>query len=547
MPRKEVKEGSASDKVNNKNREVCEMKIMKKVLECRLLFLAVFVFAGIGLISPALAQDKVLREVIKGTDVYALDPHYATTTIDLSCIGPMFNGLVRFKPGDIDIEKIESDLAERWERSKDGLTWTFYLRKGVMFHKGYGELTAEDVKFSLEKAANKATSAYAGDYAALDKVEAIDRYTVRVTLRNVIPSVLGILTDYHGGNIVSKKAVLEKGDKFKTDPIGTGAFMLKEYISKEKVVEVRHPEFFRGKPKLDRIEFLFIPDRTAAEMAFRKGEVDILEVELIQASIDKMRAIPGTVIDILGPGEIEILNFNTTKKPMDDIRVRRAICHAINRNELGALMGSEVVEKTVSVVPITYLGGTDKVPTYEFDPTKAKKLLAEAGFPNGFDVSMVITEMTDYLRPMQQIQEQLRRVGINLTLNVVTHTSFHEQIRKDVNPIVLYNCIRFPIADSILTHFFYSKSIVGTPTAITNFSHYNKIDDLIEKARVELNPEKQKALWAEAQWKIIDDAVAYPLVITKFAFARKAYVDWGYELKTAMGYTPPITWTTDRR
>jgi peptide/nickel transport system substrate-binding protein len=510
-------------------------------------FLVVFIFITIGYYSPALAQGKVVRMALKASDIRSLDPHYGTTTIDYACIAPMFNGLVRFKPEDINPERIEPDLAERWERSKDGLVWTFYLRKGVKFHKGYGELTAEDVKFSLEKAANKTTSGFAADYAALDKVEAIDKYTVRITFRNATPSVLGILTNYHGGYIVSKKAVIEKGDKFKLDPIGTGPFMLEEYVPKEKVVEVRHPEFFMGKPKLDRVELWFMPDASSREMAFRKGEIDIVEGEREQAWVNKMRAIPGTAVEIFGPGETLVLHFNMTKKPLHDIRVRRAICHAIDRNELMKFLGPDVTSKLVSVIPIDYLGGTDKVPMYEFNPEKAKKLMAEAGYPKGFEMSMVITEMSDYRRPMEQIQEQLRRVGINLRMDVITHTAFHQQIRKDVNPLVLYVCARFPTANPVLTEFYHSKSIVGTPAAITNFSHYNKIDDWIEKARVEIDPKKQKAFWAEAQKKIVEDAVAFPLCITKFVFARKAYVDLGYEMRSTLTLVTPIKEATDVR
>ena len=502
---------------------------------------------AIGFYSPALAQEKVVRMALKASDIRSLDPHYGTTTIDYACIDPMFNGLVRFKPEDINPEKIEPDLAEKWERSKNGLVWIFYLRKGVKFHKGYGELTAEDVKFSLEKAANKATSGFAADYSALDKVEAVDKYTVRITFKSAIPSVLGILTNYHGGYIVSKKAVLEKGDKFKFDPIGTGPFMLKEYIPKEKVVEVRHPEFFRGKPKLDRVELWFMPDASSREMAFRKGEIDIVEGEREQAWVNKMRAIPGTAIEIFGPGETLVLHFIMTKKPLDDIRVRKAICHAINLDELMKFLGPDVTEKLVSPVPMNYLGGTDKVPKYEFNPEKARKLLAEAGYPKGLDLSMVITEMSDYRRPMEQIQEQLRRVGVSLKMDVITHTAFHQQIRKDVNPLVLYVCARFPTADPMLTQFYHSKSIVGTPTAITNFSHFNKIDDLIEKARVEIDPKKQKEIWAEAQRKIIEDAVALPLCITKFVFARKTHVDLGYEMRSTLTLVTPIKETTDVR
>ena len=512
-----------------------------------ILFLVASIATVIGLHFPALAQEKVVRMALKASDIRSLDPHYGTTTIDYACIEPMFNALVRFKPEDINPEKIEPDLAEKWERSKNGLVWTFYLRKGVKFHKGYGELTAEDVKFSLEKAANKATSGFATDYAALDKVEAIDQYTVRITFKSAIPSVLGILTNYHGGYIVSKKAVLEKGDKFKFDPIGTGPFILKEYIPKEKVVEVRHSEFFRGKPKLDKVELWFMPDASSREMAFRKGEIDIVEGEREQVWVNKMRAIPGTAIEIFGPGETLVLHFNMSKKPMDDIRIRKAIYHSINLDELMKFLGPDVTERLASPIPMNYLGGTDKVPKYEFNPEKAKKLLTEAGYPKGLDLSMVITEMSDYRRPMEQIQEQLRRVGIRLKIDVITHTAYHEQIRKDVNPIVLYVCARFPTADPMLTQFYHSKSTVGTPTAITNFSHYSKIDDLIEKARVEPDPKKQKELWADAQRKIIEDGAALPLCITKFVFARKANVDLGYEMRSTLTLVTPIKETTDIR
>ena len=323
----------------------------------------VFAFLLVALILTTIvfpplapAQEKIVRMALRASDIRSLEPHYGTTTIDFACIDPMFNALVRFKAEDISPEKIEPDLAEKWERSKNGLVWTFYLRKGVKFHKGYGELTAEDVKFSLEKAANKTTSSFAPDYAALDKVEAIDQYTVRITFKRAIPSVLGILTNYHGGYIVSKKAVLEKGDKFKFDPIGTGPFMLKEYIPKEKVGEARHPDFFRGKSKLDRIELWFMPDASSREMAFRKGEIDIVEGERGQVWVNKMRGIPGTAIEIFGPGETLVLHFNMTKKPLDDIRVRRAICHAINLDELMKFLGPDVTEKLLSPIPMNYMG-----------------------------------------------------------------------------------------------------------------------------------------------------------------------------------------------
>jgi len=320
--------------------------------------------------------------------------------------------------------------------------------------------------------------------------------------------------------------------------------MLDEYVPKQKLVEVRYEEYFRGRPLLDKVEFWFMPDASSREMAFRKGEIDICEGEREQAWVDKMGKVPGTVIDIFGPGETLTIHFNTSKKPPDDIRIRQALAYAINREELMDFLGKDVTEPLVSPIPTSYLGGTTEVPLYKHDPEKAKTLLKEAGLEKGFGLTKVITEMSDYRRPMEQIQAQLRRIGVDMKMDVIAHSAYHSQIRKDVNPIVLYVCARFPIADSILTQFYHSKSIVATPTAITNFSHYDKIDDLIEQARGETQMEKQKALWASAQRKILEDAVAYPLCITKFVFARKDYVDLGYEMKSTLTLVDTIKWNT---
>ena len=418
----------------------------------------VVLFVATVFSAPAEARQQVVRVALKASDIRSLDPHYGTTTIDYACIDPMFNALVRFKPGDIDPEKIQPDLAEGWNVSRDGLVWTFYLRKGVKFHKGYGELTAEDVKYSLEKAANKDTSGFAKDFDALDKVEVIDPYTVRLTFKEQVPSVLGILTDYHGGFIVCKKAVEEMGlEKFKTNPIGTGPFMLKDYVPKQKLVAVRHEQYFRGRPQLDKVEFWFMPDSSSREMAFRKGEIDICEGEREQAWINKMKKVPGTTVDVFGPGETLTLHVNTTKKPLDNKQVREALAYTISRQELMDFLGKDVTVPLVSPIPPEYLGGITSVKRYDSDLAKAKQLLKEAGLGKGFTIKKVITEMSDYRRPMEQIQAQLRRVGIDMQMDVITHSAYHSQIRKDVNPLVLYVCARFPTADPILTQFYHSN------------------------------------------------------------------------------------------
>ena len=151
--------------------------------------------------------EKVLNVGMAAADVGQLDPHKATTTQDKPVVSWIFNGLVRLKPGSAKLEDIEPDLAEKWEASADRMTWTFHLRKGVKFHGNYGELTADDVIYSLQRAGNSKSSSFSGDYASVDSITAPDPLTVVIKLKSPIPSLLGIVANYHGGNIVSKKEI----------------------------------------------------------------------------------------------------------------------------------------------------------------------------------------------------------------------------------------------------------------------------------------------------------------------------------------------------
>ncbi len=181
---------------------------------------------------------------------------------------------------------------------------------------------------------------------------------------------------------------------------------------------------------------------------------------------------------------------------------------------------------------------------YAVDREYAKELLAEAGYPDGFSLKVVSSERESYLKNYQSMQAQLAEIGIDLEIEVVDHPSMHNLIREDVNPIVIYVAWR-PNADVYLTRFYHSDSIVVTGAKPdTNFSHYDQIDDLIETARIELNPDKQAEMWKEAQIKILDDMVAYPLQYQNQVTARNVNVDYGHEPISALALYPQITENT---
>ena len=532
-------------------------------LKLMLLMLALVTGVSKGLISQELAKEQVLNIAFDAADLLSLDPHFATTTQDRAVVNMIFNGLVRYPPGNqVDFEP---DLAVAWEVSEDGKVWTFYLRQGVMFHPWDGrpgyELTSEDVVYSLEKAADPARSAFAAEYKGLS-FEAVDRYTVRITLEKPLSPILFLakVANNQGGFIVCKRALEEKGIHwFKTHPVGTGPFMFDSYIPKQKVVLKRNELYFRGKPILERVTIWYIPDVAAREAGLRAGELDIIEGLKEKRWAEKVATFPETTVAFFGPAETHVLHFNMTKPPFDNIKVRQAVAYAINREEIANLLGMAVPIYSPVLAPpapgaLTKEEAIEAGVAYEYNPEKAKKLLAEAGYPDGFSTEVIISEMaTSYLKPMEIIQAQLAKVGIDIRLRVVEHPTFHSMIRQDLSPLVYYACWRAN-ADVFLTHFYHSASIVVEGTApITNFSHYgavdadgdgeiDNIDALIEEARWELDPVKQIMLWKQAQIEILKHMAAFPVIRLLYNFPMKSYVDLGHPLEWVWTcYAPEIT------
>jgi len=495
----------------------------------------------------AQAQQGTLRVGMAAQDVGRLDPHFAVSTIDRVIVAWMFNGLVRFKPGSIDPAEIEPDLAERWESSEDGKTWTFYLRRGVRFQGNYGELTADDVVFSLRRAANPQTSAFSADFRAFEAVEAVDPYTVRIRLRDNVPSLLGLVTNYSGGYIVSRRAAEERGEAFARNPIGTGPFALDRVTPNQSAELAANAGYFRGAPRIARISYRFIPSDASRDLALQSGELELTMGRADPNWVNRTRQVPGVTVDVFGPGELAIVNLNTSRPPFNDKRVRQALAYGINRAELVRWRGPEVSREGKSLVPSGYLGFIDDPGLLPYDPNRARQLLAEAGYPNGLTVRVIQTQLPEMLNAMQVIQAQLRRVGINLDLQVVEHAVFHQQIRQDLSPLVYYSAARFPVADIYLTQFFHGRSIVGTPTAVTNFSHCNQADSQIDRARVSTDREEQLRLWAEAQRILVAEVCGVPIFETLLVWGRRENLDYGYELRGSMSLGPLITEATRLR
>src|SRR5882724_9242314 len=484
-------------------------------------------FGIAALVEPPRAdaqRKKVLNIASKEPD--SLDPHASTLGQSQAIARFMFRGLTRFaiKDGKVTTAEVEPDLAESWTLSPEGTIWTLKLRKGVQFHKGFGELTAEDVKFSFERQINKAPGTrYGVNLDVIKSIEVVNPYTVQIALKSFDPIFLLRMVGYQQGYIISKKAAEKLGDQFKWSPVGTGPFYFERHSPREKIVLKAFDKFYAGRPQIDEVHWYDVPEDATKLIGLEKGTFDLLYPEAVTADFADQVKKMGAVIDRRGPGGQERFYINMTKPPFDDIRVRKAFMHAIDRKAIKETMypGGLALLAT-SCIPPGYFGHVPmKFP--EHNPELARKLLAEAGHPNGFTIkNYFISKSFFYPKVLTLAQEQLKQVGINVELQVVEHATYHENIRKNLDPFVLYGGTRITDADPWLSLFFDGKEIPDPATGNkgTNFAHYKGIDDLLHAGRVERDVKKRAAIYAEAQKRMERDLVCLPISDVPGQWAR---------------------------
>lgn len=518
----------------------------------------VVIALGLGLsLAPteAAAEPSVLRFGIDAADLGTGDPHRAASRNDRAVVDMIFNGLLRYKPG--EAPSIEPDLAVAipHPRVVDGKqVWTFQLRQDVMCHPGPDtagyRMTADDVVYSLRRAADPERSAYAGDYRGMT-VERVDDFTVDVISETLLSSILFFpkVADYAGGFIVCRRAVEAMGDQaFAMHPVGTGPFRFESREFGKRIRLLPNQKYFRGRPLLDGVDVTYAPVFAERDAALRSGELDVIFGSEKPDWFEEIKGDGSIQVDVFGVGQVITMHFNTSKPPLADPRVRKALAYAVDREVFRSLFAEGVVENVYSPVPADFLpGGLTGAEAarlrldYPYDPAKAKALLAEAGYGDGFSLRLVTSERGHYLANYESLRDQLAPLKIDIELEVVEHRKMHKRIRQDENPIVIYVAWR-PNADVFLTRFFHSESTVVTGASPdTNFSHYDQIDRLIETARTARKPADQVRFWKQAQVKLLQDAVAYPLHYVNLVYARRTNVDYGHALKATMALYPQFT------
>lgn len=418
----------------------------------------------------------------------------------------------------LDPSRIDGHLAERWTVSPDGKTYTFKLREGVKSPMG-NEMTSADVEFGWNKSfAQKRTGNFIANVSNVTAVKAKSRYEVDFTLGAPSAILLSALTLYLPGVYDSK---VMKENATADDPwalkytdahtAGFGAYHLQELRPGEQATFVANPNYFRPKPYFDRVIWRAVPSEANRSTLLRSGQVQWVErpsmqqvVELQKDSRVKVQAATGRAI--------AALRMNTKFKPYDDVRVRRALNYAVDKEAIrkGVFFGTGTVAK--SIVPPIVDGYDPSFFTYDYDLNKAKALLAEAGHPNGFEGELLYAGLWPWEETMAiQVADQLKAAGLRITAKRISDSDMRARAAPAVMDMPFFAFEDGPIVlDPV-----YNNYLLAHSKGVSNRANYANpaVDAAVDAARQELDRTKRNELMRQAQKLWVEDA---PWIMTVY-------------------------------
>jgi peptide/nickel transport system substrate-binding protein/oligopeptide transport system substrate-binding protein len=473
---------------------------------------------------------KVDRAVVPGEAIYrrpltqdpaTLDPARIADIFGRSVAHQIFDGLVQFD----QTLTIVPGLAKFWRASRDGLTWTFTLRQGVRFHHGR-EVTADDVVYSFQRLVDPRVRSGAADLFVAIKgarafregrashvagLAALDRYTVQVTLEEAIQPFVSLAAVGHA-KIVPRDVVEQAGDGFGAHPVGTGPFRFVRWERGKEIVLAANPGHFDGRPKVAGVVFRVYAGLRyeAIYEEFKKGLLEDAHVPVR----DYHRVIkdPSHVYVRRSMFNVRFYGFNTRRRPFNDVRVRQAVVHALDREGIvnDIFLGRFV--PAGGVLPPGSLGFNPRLRTYGYDPQRAAELLRSAGYPNGAGLPPVAISSSvkdeRILREHEQITKSLAAVGIKAEFRyVMDWPAFSKMLADSPPPMFLYAWhADVPDPDNFLYNLFSS----GSPRNFFGYAN-RTVDDLLVRARAEQDLSRRVELYRRAEQLIVDDAPIVPM------------------------------------
>jgi peptide/nickel transport system substrate-binding protein len=411
-------------------------------------------------------------------------------------------------------------LAESWKRLNP-TTWQFALRKGVKFHNG-DDFNADCVKFTLDRGTNPETKAtISSELSTIAGTEIVDRFTVNVTTKApdfLLPVRLGelyglMLSPKHTGS-VGKEALA-------TSPNGTGPFRLASWSKNDRLVLEAYDGYWRGAPRVKRVVVRPILEDAARIAALQTGEVD-LAAPIPHVRIEELRRNDKLVIKTIAAPRIFHVTIDVRKPPFDNVKVRQALNYAVDVNAILKSLYFGHGTRLATVVDKGALGYDPGVPPYPYDPAKARALLAEAGYPNGFEVEFdsFTGSIADHAKPAEAIVGYLQKVGIRVKMNVFEFSAFGpRRVQNRTAPLFIY---------SIGNAYLEPSWVIRWMTQGGLGMHYKnpRLDELLARIEGTDDPKRRAPQYGEVQKLIREEAPFIFLYQADAAFGMSVKVDY---------------------
>ncbi|QPZ93168.1 ABC transporter substrate-binding protein [Thioclava electrotropha] len=463
-------------------------------------------------------------------DVATLDPAIGYDWQNWSMIKSVFDGLMDYVPGTTELRP---GLAESYEISDDGTTFTFKLRKGVKFHNGR-EMTAEDVKYSLDRVTTPATQSPGagffgsikgydamadGSATSLEGVTVVDPYTVKIELSRPDATFLHVMA-LNFASVVPKEAVDEYGTDFGKHPVGTGAFKLSDWTIGQQLVFEKNADYWReGVPYLDSITFEVGQEPIVALLRLQQGEVDVPGDGIPPAKFNEVMDNPDEAKRVVVGGQLHTgyITLNVQMEPFDKVEVRQAMNMAINKDRIVQMINGRATPANQPLPP-SMPGYTKDYEGYPFDQEKAKQMLADAGYPDGFETELYVMNTDPNPRIAQAIQQDLSQIGVKVDIKALAQANVIEAGGTPKTAPMIWSGGMAWIADFPDPSNFYGP-ILGCAGAVEggwNWSWYcnEELDAMATEADSITDPAKQDERlqkWSDVYMKVMEDAPWVPV------------------------------------
>lgn len=435
--------------------------------------------------------------VAQGADAKTLDPHASNDNPSSRVIKQINETLV---VQDENME-LQPGLAESWEKIDD-LTFEFKLKQGVKFHNGE-ELKASDVKFTLLRALESPNVGHIVGAINKNAIEIVDDYTIRIATTEPFAPLLAHLA-HTGASILSEKAVTEAGDDYGQKPVGTGVFKFVKWTSGDSIELTAFDEYHGEKAKVKNLTFRNIAEATNRTINLETGEIDIA-YDVLPSDLKRVEEHKDLTLYRLVNLSTSYIGFNTQKKPFDDVRVRQAINHAVDVESI-----IEAVMQGVGSVAKGPLGpnvwaSNQSLKAYEYDIEKAKQLLADAGYADGFKTSIWTNDNKTRMDIAEIVQNQLRAINIETEVKVVEWGAYLDGTARGEHDMFILGWTTVTGDPDYGLYALFHSSQFGDAGNRTFYGNA-KVDELLDKARVSADPAEREALYLEAQELVRDDA-----------------------------------------